>query len=223
MISFPHGGDRPPDKFERPGSHEVARLRTHTSQQLEALDSPSDLIAEALSGQLQSYKGPLPRDHDVLRRFCVEQFRSSLAPKAVSAMLDSYVDQEQSTHIYDAIRRFLILIRSQAKPAMTCDAIAIAMGIHLTEARTINEIARAHKTTKQAMSKRAIRVCEKLGLKPSVLMRSESSRESYRIKQTQRHRAARDAAMGNGSIASLREKLAASRQHVTGETLRRTA
>jgi hypothetical protein len=212
--------DDRPSVYDRPGNSEVARLREETDRNVEAMDSPADLLADALHRQVEGYAGEMPRDRAALKHFVVAQFRSAAGPTAVSAMLEAWVAYDESVHIAKAVRRMLVLIRSQARPALTCDAIAIAMGIHIGEGRSLDEIASAHKITKQALSKRAIRICTELGLSPSVLMRSTESRESYRVKQRQRHAAARDAGMGMGSIASLKQKLEAARQHVTGRALK---
>lgn len=207
--------------FDRPGSDQVARLKEDTHRTIEAIDSPADLLAEELNKQLSGYQGPVPRDKESLRHFVVCQFRSAAGPTAVSAMLEAFIAHDEGIHVAHAVRRMLVIIRSQARPALTCDAIAIAMGIHIGEGRSLEEIAKAHGITKQALSKRAIRICNELGLPPSVLMRSEESRESYRQKQKQRHSAARDAGLGLGTIASLKAKLAAAREHVSGSQLRR--
>ena len=206
--------------FDRPGHGEVARLNEDTVKSVEALDSPADLLADALHEQLSDYDGPLPVSRDSLRSFVIQQFRYAAGPTAVSAMLENFVAHDEGIHIANAVRRMLVIIRSQARPALTCDAIAIAMGIHIGEGRSLEEIAKAHGITKQALSKRVIRICDDLHLPPSVLMRSVESRESYRIKQLERHAVAYDAGMGNGSSESLKAKLAAARKHVTGHQLK---
>lgn len=206
--------------YDRPGADEVARLRDQTHRELESMDSPADILAEILARQLANYRGPMPSTGEELRAFVVAQFRSAAGPTAVSAMLEQFVEEDHVTRSANTIRRMLVLVRSQVRPALTCDAIAIAMGIHIGEGRSLDEIAEAHGITKQALSKRTIRVCEELGLPPSVLMRPESARESYRLKQTQRHSAARAAGMGSGSMEELKAKLTAARQRVNGAALR---
>lgn len=221
MTNLNHYSDEnKPSPFDRPGNREVARLKQETTRGIEAIDSPADLLADALSQQLAAYSGPMPSDRDSLRIFVIRQFRSAAGPTAVSAMIENFVAADEGIHIAHAVRRMLVLIRSQKRPALTCDAIAIAMGIHIGEGRSLEEIASAYGITKQALSKRAIRICNELGLPPSVLMRSEESRESYRRKQNQRHTAAREAGLGIGSIATLKQKLAAAREHVTGAQLK---
>ena len=85
------------------------------------------------------------------------------------------------------------------------------------------QMAKPHGITKQAFSKRGIRICRELGVDPSMLMRTEESRESYRLKQLQRHDAVRQAGLGQGSMDKLREGLARARRHVTGAELRLAA
>ena len=225
MISIRNGAcdEIKPSVFDRPGGHEVARLRGETSHVIEALDSPADLLAQELKIQVDRYfddGGEIPESRDTFCRFVVEQFRSAAGPTAVSAMLENFIATDEITHMANMARRMLVIIRSQARPALTCDAIAIAFGMHIGEGRSLEEIAKAHGITKQALSKRAIRICNELGLQPSTLMRSEKSRESYRLKQRQRHAAAREAGLGLGSIAELKAKLAAARQHVNGSQLK---
>jgi len=207
--------------FDRPGSREVARLNEETIQGIEAIDSPADLLADAMHAQVASFDGEIPKTKEGLARFVVSIWRSAAGPTAVSAMLQNFIAVDEGIHIANAVRRMLVIIRSQAKPGLTCDAIAIAMGIHIGEGRSLEEIAKSHGITKQALSKRAIRICNELGLPPSVLMRSEESRESYRRKQCQRHDAARQAGLGIGSIETLKAKLSAARQHVNGKQLKR--
>ncbi len=206
--------------FDRPGAKEVARLRDATINEINGIDTPADQIADAMHAEVRRHAGPLPQDRETLGRFVVSLFHSAAGPTAVSAMIENYIAMDEGVHIANAVRRMLVIIRSQARPALTCDAIAIAMGIHIGEGRSLEEIAQAHGITKQALSKRAIRICDELGLPPSVLMRSEESRESYRVKQTQRHAAAKAAGLGLGTIANLKAKLAQARVHVTGHQLK---
>lgn len=224
MIAFtPHIEAEIQSVYERPGSREVDRAKEETTHRLELLDSPGDLLAEALNCQLSSYRGSLPQSHDELRRFVMNQFHSAAGPTAVSAMIEHFIAEDVTVQTANVVRRMLVLIRSQAKPALTCDALAVALGFHIGEARSFEEIADAHGVTKQALSKRAIRFCTMLGIKPSPLMRSEESRESYRSKQLERHSAARAAGMGTDSLSALKKRLAAARSRKTAEQLRQPA
>ncbi len=209
--------------YDRPGDHEVARLKEATDRTIEALDTPADMLAEALNAQLAQYKGPLPMDRESLRIFILEQFHSAAGPTAISAMLAAYHEEDFVTRSSNLLRRVLVLIGSQRNPALTCQAISIATGTYLGEGKSLEEIAKMHGITKQALSKRTIRICQELDLPPSRLMRSKESRESYRLKQRQRHAAARDAGLGNGSISSLKANLASARERVNGFKLRRSA
>lgn len=219
MIAF-HSEAAQFDQFARPAPSEVARLAQETGRAIDGIDQPADLLADALDSQLSAYQGPIPQSRDMLRLFVVRQFRSVASVTAVSAMIQEFVDNDEQSHLAKALRRMLIVIRTQARPALTCDALAVAMGIHLGEGRTLEEIAKAHGVTKQALSKRAVKICDELGLRPSVLMRTEDSRESYRIKQRQRHAAARAAGLGGAPISALKQKLAAARHHCTRQELR---
>jgi hypothetical protein len=226
MISNPTGqaDELRASVFDRPGGHEVARLKAETTHTIDALDSPADLLAQELKTQVDRYfeeGGEIPASRERFSVFVVEQFRSAAGPTAVSAMLENFIATDEITHMANMARRMLVIIRGQARPALTCDALAIAFGMHIGEGRSLEEIAKSHGITKQALSKRAIRICNELGLQPSPLMRSVKSRDSYRIKQRQRHAAARQAGLGLGSIEELRTKLAAAREHVSGNQLKR--
>lgn len=220
MLQLNHSEDRPFSVFERPGSAEVLRLAESTNRTIEAIDSPADFIADALHQQLDGYSGPIPQSHAGLRNFVISQFRNAAGPTAVSAMLEGYIEREEIVHIATAIKRMLITIRNQSRPALACDAISIAMGFHIGEGKSIEQVAKKHGVTKQALSKRAIRLCTELGLDPSVLMRSIESRESYRIKQKGRHAAARHAGLGDRPVEEMRAALLATRQHVNAKQLR---
>lgn len=213
---------REPD--ERPGTSEVARRLDDTIATIESIDSPADMLAEELNKQVSKYDGPMPKNRHELCHFVVAQFRSAAGPTAVSAMLEAFVAHDEGMHIAHAVRKMLILIQGQARPGLTCEAIGIAMGNHIVEERSLEKIAKKHHITKQALSKRAIRICMELGIPPSPYMRSVASRESYRIKQKQRHAAARAAGMGdlgNESIESIIGKLRGARKHESGSTLKR--
>jgi hypothetical protein len=82
-----------------------------------------------------------------------------------------------------AIKATLALISEAGpnKPALTVDCIAQATRIELEgNGRKQTNLSAKHGVTKQAVSKRQIRVTEMLGLKPSDNMRSEETRDSYR-------------------------------------------
>lgn len=219
MIAF-QSHDEAPSRDERPGPREIARRNQETATTIEQIDQPADLLADALDQQVQAYSGPVPTDRKELRRFVVAQFRSSVSVTAVSAMIAQFIEQDEQIHLATALRRMLVVIRYQSDPEITADAIAFALGIHLGEGRTCEEIAEAHGITKQAFSKRVIRIGQDLGLSPSVLMRSFESRRSYQIKQKERHEAARAAGNGSCSMAELRAKFARARQHLSGRELR---
>lgn len=220
MIAFRSDLEREFNVFDRPGHEEVARLNEATIRTIENIDGPSDLIADAMSAQVGQYCGDLPRTVPELQRFVVEIFRTAIGPTAVSAMIQHFVARDEWQLVTDTVRRMLILVTTQSNPALACQALAVAMGFHIGEGRSLEEIAKPFGITKQALSKRAIRYCEELGLPPSPLMRSEASRESYRTKQKQRHAAARAAGIGKQSVETLKAQLRAAREHQTGARLR---
>lgn len=209
--------------YDRPAPKEVARLREATDSTIEALDQPADLLADMLDRQLSDFSGSLPTTKEGLRMFVIQQFRGIATVTAVSAMIDRFVDSEVRGQLADFGRRMLVVIRTQSRPALACDCLAAAFGMHISEGRTMEELASPHGVTKQAFSKRTVRLCRELGVEPSVLMRSEDSRESYRLKQLQKHAVARAAGTGSVNTKTLREKLALCRKHMTGRELRLAA
>lgn len=219
MIAFSQEPELP-SIYDRPASREVARLRDATTDTLESLDQPADFLAEALDQQLKAYEGPMPKSATELRMFVLSQFRQSASVSAVSSMLEAFIERDEQSHMAVVVRRMLVVIQCQSRPELACDALAFALGIHIGEGRTCQEIAARHGVTKQAFSKRAIRIARELGLDPSILMRSEDSRRSYQLKQLQRHEAVRCAVMGKGTLKAIRERLIEARRHVSGQQLR---
>lgn len=106
----------------------------------------------------------------------------------ILAIIQDRVETEKHTYARECVARVLIELMNHKRPGLQAAAMAIGAGLYATDGKTLTAIAAAHGVTKQALSDRAVKCCQKLGLKPSRGMKSENARESYKAAQLKRAR-----------------------------------
>jgi hypothetical protein len=98
----------------------------------------------------------------------------------------SELAEEEAEATWAALRRLISELLADPNPALGLDCLALVSGIgFLGESMTV--IAKRHKVTRAAVSKRCIQWTRLLRLMPSRSMRSLTARQAYRTAQNQIH------------------------------------
>ena len=77
------------------------------------------------------------------------------------------------------VRRLVGLLLADTHPALGVECLALVTGIGYDGA-SMAEIARRHKVTRAAVSKRCVELCESFGIRPTRAMRPETNHERCR-------------------------------------------
>lgn len=88
--------------------------------------------------------------------------------------------------LWDALRRLLGEILVMPNRSLTVECLAVVSGLSYM-GDSLTEIARRHRVTRAAVSKRCVHLTERLSLPPSRAMRSLTARKSYREAQLRRY------------------------------------
>ena len=102
--------------------------------------------------------------------------RSSCADKMQNGL--TRLGGDASVAVIQFVLRQIIDARDSK---MEAEIMAMAVGLILKEDMTVTRLARRYGCTKQAVSKRIVTFCERNGLPPSIYMRPERDRETYRL------------------------------------------
>jgi transposase-like protein len=78
------------------------------------------------------------------------------------------------------LRHFVADILAEGNARLTIECIAIATNLSAYHGDSMTDVARRHGVTRQAVSKRCVDICDRLGLPPSRAMRSKEARAKYR-------------------------------------------
>jgi hypothetical protein len=132
-----------------------------------------------------------------VRHRCVESGRKLDLPPAAAisgefrrARVASHGDGPNGAHseaVWDVVRRLIgeLLIQKNKRLALEC--LALVSGLSFL-GDSMTEIARRHRVTRAAVSKRCVDLAHKIGLPPSRAMRSLTARVSYARARKQRLR-----------------------------------
>ncbi|NBR55098.1 MAG: hypothetical protein EBT82_03900 [Micrococcales bacterium] len=147
----------------------------------EGIDSLEDLIREAIS----SYNDPLPNSISEFRKVVEKIYLSAISSTdkslSVQECLTNYVEGQLSERIWEAIAQVISNIVDSPNPRRTADLYACVTGIRIRQGITLTDLAKKYGVSKQALDKQLVQLCEKLDLPPPRLMKSQMSRESYRL------------------------------------------
>jgi hypothetical protein len=88
--------------------------------------------------------------------------------------------------LWDALRRLLGEILVMPNRSLTVECLAVVSGLSYV-GDSLTEIARRHRVTRAAVSKRCVDLTERLSLPPSRAMRSLTARKAYREAQLRRY------------------------------------
>lgn len=99
---------------------------------------------------------------------------------------DEEYQETDSEEVWAAIRRLIAELLADHNPGLALDCLALVSGVGFM-GDSMTAIAKRHKVTRAAVSKRCIHLTEQLELLPSRSMKSLTARQSYRTAQTKNH------------------------------------
>ncbi|MBE2180127.1 MAG: hypothetical protein IAE97_06615, partial [Chthoniobacterales bacterium] len=99
---------------------------------------------------------------------------------------DSSPAAMSSEGLWDALRRLVGEILVMPNRSLTVECLAVVSGLSYV-GDSLTEIARRHRVTRAAVSKRCVDLTERLSLPPSRAMRSLTARKAYREAQLRRY------------------------------------
>ena len=104
-------------------------------------------------------------------------------PAATEPAPAAKVDQDG---LWDVLRRLVGEILVMPNRSLTVECLAVVSGLSYV-GDSLTEIARRHRVTRAAVSKRCVDLTERLSLPPSRAMRSLTARRAYREAQLRRY------------------------------------
>ena len=104
-------------------------------------------------------------------------------PAATEPAPAAKVDQDG---LWDVLRRLVGEILVMPNRSLTVECLAVVSGLSYV-GDSLTEIARRHRVTRAAVSKRCVDLTERLSLPPSRAMRSLTARKAYREAQLRRY------------------------------------
>jgi hypothetical protein len=90
--------------------------------------------------------------------------------------------QGQAGDVLEVLRRLLGELMAQSNMRLTVECLALVTGLSYS-GNSMSEIAKRHRVTRAAVSKRCIAITEALGLPPSRAMRALTARSAYERRQ----------------------------------------
>ena len=94
--------------------------------------------------------------------------------------------EADAENVWAALRRLIAELLADRDPGLALDCLALVSGVGFM-GDSMTAIAKRHKVTRAAVSKRCIHLTEQLDLLPSRSMKSLTARTSYRTAQTKNH------------------------------------
>jgi hypothetical protein len=147
----------------------------------EKIDTIEDLIRE----RIYAFDAELPTTLVGFRMVVEKIYLSAISQStnhiSVEKALTQYVESSLSERVWEAISQVLGNIVDSSNPRKTADLYACATGLRLRQGITLTDLAKKYGISKQALDKQLVQLCEKLDLPPPRLMKSQLSRESYRL------------------------------------------
>jgi len=89
----------------------------------------------------------------------------------------------ETSYTTDGICEVLSYIRSQPRPGLTIDCLALVFNLPIYGGESMTDLATRHGVCKAAVSKRCVKITKDLKIQPSRAMRSEKTREACRRAQ----------------------------------------
>lgn len=97
-----------------------------------------------------------------------------------------FVSREQAEQMaLDAVRRVIANLASEPDVKLAIDCLMLVTEVGYV-GETETDIAKRHRISRSAVSKRCVELCERMGIKPSRAMRSLTTRQNYATAQNKR-------------------------------------
>lgn len=159
--------------------HEADNLRRREEEALyDALDRPEDILLEAMENIAKLRQLP-PIFIEHLRAIWLGVSKNG----GVQTLITAYIEMSRSDERLIGAQAVLMQVMGSKKPRLEIDCISVVCELNLRMGMSETELAKLHGISKQAFSKRCTALSERLGMAPSRTMRTERSREIYRIRQ----------------------------------------
>jgi len=147
----------------------------------ESMDTLEDVIRERIWGYADPLPQTVPEFRVVVEKIYLSAISSASKTGSVQEALTQYVESQLSERIWEAISQVLSNIVDSPNPRKTADLYACATGLRLRQGITLTDLAKKYGVSKQALDKQLVSLCKKLDLTPPRMMKSQLSRESYRL------------------------------------------
>ena len=147
----------------------------------ESMDTLEDVIRERIYAHPEPIPQTVSEFRIVVEKIYLSAISSASKTGSVQEALTQYVESQLSERIWEAIAQVLSNIVDSPNPRKTADLYACATGLRLRQGITLTDLAKKYGVSKQALDKQLVSLCEKLDLPPPRMMKSQLSRESYRL------------------------------------------
>ena len=147
----------------------------------ESMDTLEDVIRERIYAHPEPIPQTVSEFRVVVEKIYLSAISSASKTGSVQEALTQYVESQLSERIWEAIAQVLSNIVDSPNPRKTADLYACATGLRLRQGITLTDLAKKYGVSKQALDKQLVSLCEKLDLPPPRMMKSQLSRESYRL------------------------------------------
>jgi hypothetical protein len=147
----------------------------------ESMDTLEDVIRERIWGHPEPIPKTISEFRIVVEKIYLSAISSASKTGSVQEALTQYVESQLSERIWEAIAQVLSNIVDSPNPRKTADLYACATGLRLRQGITLTDLAKKYGVSKQALDKQLVSLCEKLDLPPPRMMKSQLSRQSYRL------------------------------------------
>jgi hypothetical protein len=147
----------------------------------ESMDTLEDVIRERIWAHPEPIPQTVSEFRVVVEKIYLSAISSASKTGTVQEALTQYVENQLSERIWEAIAQVLSNIVDSPNPRKTADLYACATGLRLRQGITLTDLAKKYGVSKQALDKQLVSLCEKLDLPPPRMMKSQLSRESYRL------------------------------------------
>ena len=147
----------------------------------ESMDTLEDVIRERIWAHPEPIPQTVSEFRVVVEKIYLSAISSASKTGTVQEALTQYVESQLSERIWEAIAQVLSNIVDSPNPRKTADLYACATGLRLRQGITLTDLAKKYGVSKQALDKQLVSLCEKLDLPPPRMMKSQLSRESYRL------------------------------------------
>ena len=114
---------------------------------------------------------------DIIKSYGEQTFMAAIMRHPIADTFFSHASPNQMK----AVIWVLIEIISSDRPRLTAECIALATGMLSDESITMTQVAKRHGMTKANVSRRVLKLSDKLKMTPSTAMKTRKQRATYRL------------------------------------------